>query len=41
MAPYMSDSWRAWVAENTRRGVARLTIYDRLRTHGFGLGARP
>ncbi len=38
-APYLSDSWKSWVAENTRRGVSRLTIYETMRNKGFGLGA--
>lgn len=37
--PYMSETWRNWITENVRRGVARLTIYDILRQNGFGLGA--
>ena len=37
--PYMSQSWRNWITENIRRGVARLTIFEILRKNGFGLGA--
>lgn len=37
--PYLPDSWKSWIRENTQRGVSRLSIYETMRKKGFGLGA--